>query len=406
MSIRIISLFIILFLTLSCSIEEPMKSESRFADDLSFLSSQMETIVLSNRGGTARVIVIPQLQGRIMTSTLAGENGLSIGWINKELVASGETLPHFNPYGGEDRFWLGPEGGQFSIFFKKESPFDLTNWYTPSAIDTEPFELVTKNMDNLTLRKSIQLINYSGTRLDLEVERQIRLLDRQEVDRQLKISSGQVDFVAFESENKIINSGSRPWNKETGLLSIWILGMFNPSPHTTVVIPFKEGREGELGPVVNDRYFGKVPVNRLGKGNGVLYFKGDGEYRSKIGISQKRAKPVIGSYDAMNRILTLVQYTLPEEPMPYVNSMWEIQDKPYDGDVVNSYNDGPPEPGAKPLGPFYELETSSPAGELAPGQHLSHIHRTIHFQGPEVVLDPIAKKTLGVDLQEIKRALL
>ena len=30
-----------------------------------------------------------------------------------------------NGFGGEDRFWLGPEGGQFSIFFKKDDPFDL-----------------------------------------------------------------------------------------------------------------------------------------------------------------------------------------------------------------------------------------------------------------------------------------
>ena len=25
--------------------------------------------------------------------------------------------PHMNAYGGEDRIWLGPEGGMFSLFF-------------------------------------------------------------------------------------------------------------------------------------------------------------------------------------------------------------------------------------------------------------------------------------------------
>jgi hypothetical protein len=29
-------------------------------------------------------------------------------------------VPHINVFGGEDRFWLGPEGGQFSIFFAKD----------------------------------------------------------------------------------------------------------------------------------------------------------------------------------------------------------------------------------------------------------------------------------------------
>ena len=64
--------------------------------------------------------------------------------------------------------------------------------------------------------------------------------------------------------------------------------------------------------------------------------------------------------------------------------MWEMQKEPFKGDVINSYNDGPPAPGQPPLGPFYELETSSPA--LAPvarrARH-THVHRTFHFVGPE-----------------------
>jgi len=84
--------------------------------------------------------------------------------------------------------------------------------------------------------------------------------------------------------------------------------------------------------------------------------------------------------------------------------MWELQAEPYSGDVVNSYNDGPAEPGAKPFGPFYELETSSPAARLSPGESVCHTHRTYHLQGPEADLDPIAKATLGVTIAEIKAA--
>ena len=58
----------------------------------------------------------------------------------------------------------------------------------------------------------------------------------------------------------------------------------------------------------------------------------------------------------------LVQFDRPAGARDYVNSMWEVQRDPFAGDVVNSYNDGPPAPAAKPLGPFYELETSSPCG--------------------------------------------
>jgi hypothetical protein len=81
-----------------------------------------------------------------------------------------------------------------------------------------------------------------------------------------------------------------------------------------------------------------------------------------------------------------------------------LQDEPYKGDVVNSYNDGPAEPGAEPLGPFYELETSSPAAALKPGETILHIHRTFHLQGSEASLSPIAESLLGVTIDEIKKA--
>ncbi|MDG2385208.1 MAG: hypothetical protein P8N76_26290 [Pirellulaceae bacterium] len=48
--------------------------------------------------------------------------------------------------------------------------------------------------------------------------------------------------------------------------------------------------------------------------------------------------------------------------------MWKLQDQPYAGDVINSYNDGPLELGKPGLGPFYELETSSRAAALGPGK--------------------------------------
>jgi hypothetical protein len=209
-------------------------------------------------------------------------------------------------------------------------------------------------------------------------------------------------MVAYHSRNAISNVGALAWTKETGLLSIWILGMFNPSPTTTIVIPFRSGSETALGPAVNDAYFGKVPPDRLIVRDGLLFFRGDGLYRSKIGLSPRRALPFAGSYDAANKVLTIVHLTLPPGAVDYVNSMWEIQKEPFAGDAVNSYNDGPAAPGAKPLGPFYELESSSPAAALAPGATLQHSHATMHFQGDEKALDAIAKAVLRVGLEDIK----
>ena len=162
-----------------------------------------------------------------------------------------------------------------------------------------------------------------------------------------------------------------------------------------MLVPYVEGDEAKLGPIVNADYFGTVPAERLRVADGVIRFSGDGQYRSKIGLTPQRAKPVLGSYDATRQLLTLVQYTKPEGATDYVNSMWELQDEPFKGDVVNSYNDGPPSPGAKPLGPFYELESSSPALALKPGESATHIHRTIHLQGDEAAIRRLGKSLLG-----------
>src|SRR5690606_17448812 len=90
------------------------------------------------------------------------------------------------------------------------------------------------------------------------------------------------------------------------------------------------------------------------------------------------------------------RYTKPAGNTDYVNSLWEIQNNPYNGDAVNAYNDGPPEPGAEPMGPFYELETSSPAAALSPGETIRHVHTTFHFHGRASELDPIMKDLFGV----------
>jgi hypothetical protein len=177
--------------------------------------------------------------------------------------------------------------------------------------------------------------------------------------------------------------------------------MLNPSEGTTVIIPFNTGPEDEWGPIVNDDYFGKVPNERLVIKDSICYFKADGKYRSKIGFNPRRAKNILGSYDAINRILTVVEYSKPDSITDYVNSKWEIQQNPYRGDVTNSYNDGPAMPGAKPMGPFYELETSSPAALLQPGESLTHKQTTYHFEGAESALSGISKKMLGVNLDSI-----
>jgi hypothetical protein len=281
-----------------------------FDADVAFLRQHTEVVVLGDQPGP-RVAVVPAWQGRVATSTVGGGPvAPSYGWINRELVASRKLQPHMNAFGGEDRIWLGPEGGQFSLFFRAGDPFDLEHWQTPPLIDSEPWPVVERGPQHLVFRRESQLVNYSGTRFELRVDRTIRLLERQAAARMLGVSlAAELKLVAFESDNALVNTGAAAWTKPGGLLSIWILGMFQPSPRTTVVIPYREGPESKLGPVVNDAYFGKVPADRLLAKHGRLFFKGDGERRSKIGLSPERATGILGSYDAASGLLTIVSYT-------------------------------------------------------------------------------------------------
>jgi len=380
-------------------------SAASFGDDLAFLQQHTEVVVLHDPSNTAQVAVAPGWQGRVLTSTAAGADGASFGWINRELIASGKLQPHINVFGGEDRFWLGPEGGQFSIFFAPGAKFELSDWFTPAAVDTLPYQVVQQSPEHAEFTATFPVTNYSGTRFEVAVSRDVKLLSSTAAWEKLGVKPMRgVRLVAYESDNRITNAGKRPWVKETGLLSIWILGQFNPSPATTIVVPIKSGPESALGVKVTSDYFGSVPPERLVVRDDVVFFSGDGHFRSKIGVNPRRSKGVLGSYDAAGKVLTLVQFTQPEDVTDYVNSQWKLQDHPYAGDIANSYNDGPPSPGAKPLGPFYEMESSSPAAALAPGESLTHIHRTMHLTGSEPALDAVARATLGVSLAEIQTA--
>ncbi len=396
---------ILCFMTITFA-SSPRAAAASFGDDVAFLKKHVDVIELSDKKGAAKAAVSAAYQGRVMTSTAGSDAGLSFGWINRELIASGKYLPHMNAFGGEDRFWLGPEGGQFSIFFAKGAKFELADWFTPAAIDTLPFEVVRTSQDRARFAAEFALTNYSGTRFDVAVDRQVRLLRPAAAWKNLgtKAVDG-VSLVAFESKNTLKNAGANAWEKESGLLSIWILGMFTPSPSTTIVVPIVPGPESELGVKVTSDYFGAIPPDRLVVKEDVIYLSGDGNYRSKIGISPMRSKAVLGSYDADNRVLTVVQFSQPEGVADYVNSLWKLQDNPYGGDAANSYNDGPPAPGAKPMGPFYELESSSPAAALRPGKSLTHVHRTIHLSGDESALDTVARAALGVSIADINHGL-
>jgi hypothetical protein len=369
-------------------------SAPTFEDDRAFMARFGPVHVLSSAGG-ARVAVSPRWQARVMTSAVAPD-ALSLGFVNRAFIESGRTGTDFDNYGGEDRFWLGPEGGQHGLFFAPGAPFELDAWQVPGGLQEGTWTVRTQGERVIDLSRSMTLASRSGARFDVAVERTVRLLDPAAVTDRFGVTlASSSRWVAFESVNRVTNAGESAWTRDRGLPSVWILGQFPATPDSVVVVPFAAA----TGEVVNDRYFGQVPADRMSihEGDGYLAFRADGRHRSKIGIGPARAKAALGSHDPSSDSLTLVRFTLPSAG-EYVNSMWEIQDDPYAGDVVNSYNDGPVGGGRAALGSFYELETSSPAAALAPGESITHAHATLHVSGTAEVLDELAKAALGVSL--------
>ncbi|MGD0655875.1 MAG: DUF6786 family protein [Thermoguttaceae bacterium] len=377
-----------------------------------FLAKHTELIELIGPDG-ARVAVAPRYQGRVMTSSCNGPDGMSFGFVNRDFISAGIPNEHFNNYGGEERLWISPEGGQFSLWFKPGvKQQTLADWFTPPELNDGPWPVVSRE-DNTAVSMGVKmkLQNTSATRFDVEVARVVRLLSAADCGKLFGPSAAKtlsqtgLKMAAYETNNQITNLGPA-MSKEKGLISIWMLGMFNAGPKTVVLVPYKPGDPSQFSPVVQSDYFGKVPPDRLKILTEAVLFRADGLFRSKIGTSQRRARDIVGSIDYQANVLTLVKFSLPDNPADnlYMSNLWDGQlAQPYVGDVMNSYNDGPPEPGKKGMGAFYELESLSPAKELKTGESISHKNVTVHIQADRDALARLARDILGVDLEKVRK---
>jgi hypothetical protein len=391
----------ILFLTACTNKETLAPVAGTYAYDADFLKKNSTDVTeLSDADGQAKILLSAEFQGRVMTSTAKGDSGTSYGWVNYELISSGKKNKQFNPVGGEERFWLGPEGGQFSLYFAPGDSFAISKWQVNAIIDTTSFDVKSNSTTEVVFTKDGSLINYSGEEFLIGVERTVSLIDRQQVEKNFSVElPGDVRSVAYKTKNQITNKGLYDWTKETGLLSVWLLGMMTPTENTVVIIPFHPGADAKKK--ITTTYFGDIPADRLQIQDSVLFFKCDGKYRSKIGLSPDIAKPLAASFDFDKNVLTVIQFPV-DKDSAYVNSKWEIQNDPYKGDVVNSYNDGPLANG-KQLGPFYELESSSRAMALKRGATGTYIQSTYHFEGSFLHMNQLAKQILGVELDKLRR---
>jgi hypothetical protein len=210
----------ILMLTFS-SCNNPKKKDMKeyekgtYGYDLKFLKEKDKgLIVLKGDNEKAEVIVSPKYQAKVLTSTASGTHGTSMGFVNHDVFNSAVPDEHMNGYGGENRFWLGPEGGQFSIFFEPGSEQVFNNWHTPKAIDVEPWDVKEALSTEVSLAKDMELLNYQGNILHISADRQIKLLSSGQVEQELEVQLPEgINVVAYSTVNKITNLNDFKWDE-------------------------------------------------------------------------------------------------------------------------------------------------------------------------------------------------
>lgn len=373
-----------------------------FGYDLQYLSGKDSLLaVLKSADGQAQVIVSPTYQAKVFTSTAAGEEGPSLGYINYKALDQEGFSEHMNGYGGENRLWIGPEGGRYSVFFQPGKEQVYANWYTPAPVDTEPWTVQSADAASVVMSKEMEVSNYMGSALRLRIDRSVRLLAPAEIATKLGVLPGEgVKMVGYTTDNKLTNLNDFAWTRETGTVCIWILDMFNTSPQALTVVPYHTGEEKDLGRIVTSDYFGEIPADRLQVGDGLIFLKTDGKFRSKIGLNALRTKAIAGNYDPVSKRLTVSTFDV-DAKAPYLNQEWNPAKDPAIGDIFNGYNDGPLDDGSI-MGPFLELESASPAAFIAPGMSLSHSHQVFHFTGEETALSLLTRKLFGVSVDQLK----
>ncbi|MDR1269057.1 MAG: hypothetical protein LBK82_06000 [Planctomycetaceae bacterium] len=347
-----------------------------YRDAVNYLGSKTRILELCNQIG-GRVVICPDWNGNVMTSTCDGIDGNSFGLINVKAIDANKTDWYYNSYGGEDQLVFLPESnGMF-------------------AIDSIPQHPVVR------MRRSVKLNTVHGNHIEFDLIRTVRLLNRYEIidafGDAVAISLDQMDvsFVGFVTVNSVVNNAvhSPSWNNPA---SIQVRGMFNTGQSTVAIVPFQpiEESESESEPPIDTNFFGSSPHGRLRLLPTAALLRADGKYRCQVTVTRKRAKPFLGAIDFREGLLTLVTFDTSDDR----------QEFPYSDEsdaAVRAYNHGPLFPGETEFASFYEFNIFSPVHELPYGETQTHHQYTLHINADNRTLTYLVQDVLGVEYEQV-----
>ncbi len=368
------------------------------------------SVLLRGEDKNKVVVVTPDLAGRVLCSGFDGIEGETESCLYPVEIRKGVVKSRrggtWAAFGGEERLWFAPEGGIFGLFYKNGESQIFKNYLVPESLNSALFRLIGQNGKSVTFATPLNLVNYRGNQIDLEVVRTIQVVD----DCPYTLGyADKVEFVGFESKTCAKNIGRKPLTKQTGTVAIWTLGEFWARDHSVVILPFRPGPDSELGEPLNTTYFKTDMIDITQSPKGYPYdnywkveddfalIKANGSVRTKIEMSPKRALGKIASINLANFTMTVVEFRIYPR-MDYVASYWlPYEGNPFEGAAISIFVE------KKGLGfpPIYELEALSPALFLQPNEQYCHISRTYHLRGDKDAITEICEKNFNADFQTL-----
>jgi len=110
----------------------------------------------------------------------------------------------------EDRLWLGPEAGQFGLWFRAGEPFTLNAFRTPAGFNSGPFKVLNASAEAVTMTRQFSVTNYAGTSFDCSVRRVVQLLDEEMAASALSAPlPADLYWAGFETINSLSHQRQR-----------------------------------------------------------------------------------------------------------------------------------------------------------------------------------------------------
>jgi hypothetical protein len=289
--------------------------------------------LISNDGSS--ILIAPSLGGRIIGVFV---DSFNLVWVNPNIGKDWNSGGH--------RTWYAPEWGSKSIYAKG----DHSTWSVPGIMDPGNYCIIDHKKDILIeMQNDFEVTATDGTSYFLTFKRKIELpwVDKFHLPDNFNGKKIEIEFT-----HSVRNRGKETIENDIGLWSILQI-----VPPGKILIPLNDENSQVW---FTDKYYEKVPPDRIQRTGKITVVSVDGARRYKLGFPPDKVK---GEIAYLSELPNGRYYLIMKFFEVFPNSIYV--DKPYgddkikNGDAIQIYNHS--EGGGMA---FAELEAHAPASIL------------------------------------------